>query len=258
MFSLIGTLVFAFMLALPFSLARADDSARYGDLPGDIATGVDLRVASADVWPWGYRTESGELAGTLVTFYDRLSVLIGKTFHNVLRPHRRVIRELESGRVDLAVLYESPTTEQAGILVAPVIQVRVLLAGLADSQLKLSLGGGLAGRTVAYIRGTYYGEAFEQDDSIRKVAVKDLRQAVEMLLRGRVDALVASDQSFFSTLHEMGLGAERFRLSVALQQQDGALYLSRASSRDDLVPELRRAVETMRRNGDLAEIFHLP
>lgn len=225
---------------------------------GNDATSSPVRVATAEVWPWGYQTPNGGLGGSLADFYQRLFELTELSYRNRLLPHRRVFRELEDGQSDFAVLFESPESNRIADLVSPVVRVRVLLAARADHDIELALGGGMAGRSVGYIRGTYYGEAFAQDQTLEKVAVQDLRQAVEMLRLGRIDALVASDQAFFNTLKELQLAPELFKLDVVIAEQRGALYFSHQSDKAHLVPRFREIIRQMELSGELAEIFRLP
>lgn len=216
-----------------------------------------LVFATAEVWPWGFQGPEGEPAGTLIQVTDRIAAVTALPLFNELRPHRRAIVELASGSADFAVLFESPANNAIAIPVETLLTVRVILAGRAGEDYPLSLEG-LAGREVAYIRGTYYGEDFARNDRIIKVPVASLHQALEMLRLGRVDAIVASDQALYRTLNAQGLDDTDLRTDVVIARQKAYLYMSRKARHPELFEPVRQAVRQMRDAGELDAIFRLP
>lgn len=216
-----------------------------------------LSFATADVWPWGYLAENGNPAGTLVEFAIRVAAVANLPLTNELRPHRRAVLELASGESDFVVLFESPAAKAAGVAVEAVLSVQILMAGRAGGRYPLTIEG-LAGKTVGYIRGTYYGERFQHDKGIRKIPVNGLAQAVTMLQLGRIDALVSSDQAFYRTLRDLDLSVAGFRTDVVIAEQKACLYMSRKAKHPELYYPVQKAVREMRHTGELAEIFRLP
>lgn len=193
----------------------------------------------------------------LPRFTSRIAAIANVPVVNELRPHRRAITELKTGETDFVVLFQSPVTDAAGVRVANVVTVEILLAGMADSRYPLTIEG-LAGRSIGYIRGTYYGEAFEHDQKIIKVPVNSLEQAIDMLKLGRLDAVVASDQAFYHTLRAMGLSVDELRSDTVINAQKAFLYMSRNARHPQLFRVIQRAALQMRENGELDEIFRLP
>ncbi|MDX1635896.1 MAG: transporter substrate-binding domain-containing protein [Marinobacter sp.] len=216
-----------------------------------------LHFATAEVWPWGYLGADGEPAGTLVEFANRIAAIVNLPLMNELRPHRRAIAELASGTADFVVLFDSPTAEAAGIRVDKLLTMSIVIAGRADETYPLTLSG-LAGREVAYIRGSYYGEAFARDENIIKVPVDALAQGLEMLRLRRVDAVVSSDQALYRTLEAQGLPASEFRQGLVVGEQSASLFMSRNARFPELLEPVRQAMGRMRKTGELDSIFRLP
>ncbi|WP_166252402.1 substrate-binding periplasmic protein [Marinobacter salicampi] len=228
--------------------------------PSDLTTSSDeafLNFATPDVWPWGYLADSGSPTGTLVEFSSRVAAVANLPLLNELRPHRRAVLELTSGEADFVVLFESPAAKAAGVEVESVLSVRTLMAGRFGESYPLTING-LAGKTVGYIRGTFYEEAFQDDEHIRKIPVNGLAQAVTMLQLGRIDALVSSDQAFYHTLRDMELPIAGFRTDVVIAEQKACLYMSRKAKHPELYYPVQKAVREMRHTGELDEIFRLP
>ncbi|MEX0603772.1 MAG: transporter substrate-binding domain-containing protein [Marinobacter sp.] len=240
----------AALLFLSSFVLQAGESAFYNPLSPAI-------FVTPDVWPWGFTNDEGQPAGMLPRFTSRVAAIANVPVINELRPHRRATTELQSGETDFVVLFQSPVTDAAGVRVVNVVTVEILLAGVAGSRYPLTIDG-LAGKSVGYIRGTYYGEAFERDREIVKVPVNSLEQAIEMLKLGRLDAMVASDQLFYHTLEAMKLAIDEFRTDTVINEQKAFLYMSRKAQNPQLFKAIRQAAVQMRENGELEEIFRLP
>lgn len=213
--------------------------------------------AIPEVWPWGYEGRYGQPAGTLVNLAHRLVAVADIPIAYELRPHRRAISELIEGKVDFAVLFQSPTVEAEAISLGTVVKTQILLTGLADAPLDLTLEG-LGGESIAFVNGTYYGPAFANAMHIRKFPVRDIFQAIEMLKLGRVSAILCSDQALFNTLHSLHLKPDNFRVRVFREGQEGRLYMSKKAQHPELRESVTRALDQLRQDGELDLIFRLP
>ncbi|WP_166263158.1 substrate-binding periplasmic protein [Marinobacter caseinilyticus] len=213
--------------------------------------------ATADVWPWAYTDDDGQPKGMLVEFTDRIAAIANIPVINHLRPHRRAIAELGSGESDFVVLFQSPTADATGICIARVVSVDIILATLAKKGPALSLES-LTDESVGYIRGTYYGEAFENARQMKKVPVSNLGQAVDMLMLGRIDAVVSSDQALYHTLENKKIPSSRFQTDTVISKHKACLYLSRKSDHPEFRKSIQDAVRQLDENGELDELFRLP
>ncbi len=212
---------------------------------------------TADVWPWGYHDEHGEAAGLISEFARRLGEVAGIPIENRIAPYPRLIRELRLGNVTFAVLFDNPTLDDFTRNLGPVLHSHLLFLSLERNQLQLSLAG-LADKRVGYIRGTYYGQAFEQDQRLRKVAVSDLEQGLRMLMLGRLDAIMISETVLHHTLDMLALDIDRFVYSVHSQEHPANLYMFHQPDDPEQGERLRAALDQLRADGELEKLFQIP
>lgn len=214
-----------------------------------------VTFAIPDVWPWAYEDEAGELRGSLIEVANRLSEKTGVPVTPRLRPLRRAIFELRTGDVNFSILFQNPELDIEAVNVSPITQVNLLLAAMADSEYPLTLGE-LKGKRVAYIRGTYLGEAFEQDTDVVKVPVNAISQALELLSMGRISAILASDHNIYRTLASQDVSRDRLRYHEHVPGQKGTLYMSRAAIRPEAAVRFSAAIAEMDADGELHRIFY--
>jgi ABC-type amino acid transport substrate-binding protein len=208
-----------------------------------------------DVWPWAYEDGDGELHGSLIDVARRLSDKTGIPVVPRLRPLRRAIVELQAGAVNFSILFQNPKLDIEAVNVSSVTQVNILLAAKAESDYPLTLDE-LKGKRVAYIRGTYLGEAFERNEEVEKVPVGAISQAVELLSLGRISAILASDHNIYRTLSSQNLSRDLLRYSEHVPGLNGTLYMSRIASRPEAARKFGAAVKQMEADGELHQIFY--
>lgn len=215
------------------------------------------RFMSADVWPWAYIDEAGQPAGLLHTLAQRLAAEAGLPLKNRVLPHQRLRYEFRLGHGDFAVLFENPDLHDFASPIGEVLRSDMFLVTSADSSRELTFEA-LAGKPVGYIRGTYYGEVFEKDQGLVKIAVNNLDQALYMLKLGRLDAFLSSDILLYHTFLAQGIDPSGYRMRIQSRGYSGHLYMRREPSHPDQGPRIRAALETLRESGELAEIFRVP
>lgn len=208
----------------------------------------------AEVWPWGYFDKDNQPAGLIKTFASRLSEHAGIEMNYRVLPHQRVLADFRRSDGDYTMLFQNPEVDSFAERVAMVQVSDILLMTHRESQQSLTLGA-LAGKTLGYIGGTYYGEAFHADQNIVKLPLSSLDQAIRMLQLGRLDALITSDILLHHSLIQTQLDPETFRAQVLTRGHEAYLYVSHGSSTAAHVPLVRAALEEMRASGELDEMF---
>ncbi|MDI9245019.1 transporter substrate-binding domain-containing protein [Marinobacter sp. CHS3-4] len=213
-----------------------------------------VTFAIADVWPWAYEDQRGKPSGSLVDVMRRLSELTDVPVEPRLRPVRRAISELKNGHINFSILFQSPDLDRQAVNLGKVVQANILLAATAETDYPLTLES-LSGKSVAYIRGTYLGEAFEQNTEVVKVPVTLISQAIDLLSIGRISAILASDHAILKALEAMGLSSDVLRYNKHVPGQSGVLYMSGKAQRSDAAMKFREAIALMDENGELNRIF---
>lgn len=214
-----------------------------------------LMFMTADVWPWGYLHTDGQPAGLLSLFAERLAHHADLPLNNRVLPHQRLLLEFRQGQAGFTVLFENPLLGDIAESIGVVLQADIMLVANRDFPGELTLEG-LKGKKLGYIRGTYYGEAFNQSRHLIKIPVYNLDQAIDMLRINRLDALISSDIVLEHSLLAKNLSVDLFRHQVITQGHAAHLYVSRRGEHPQMKPRLQTALEKMRRSGELDSIFH--
>jgi ABC-type amino acid transport substrate-binding protein len=194
------------------------------------------------------------MQGSLIELINRLSELSGVPIRAQLLPLRRVILDVTRGRADFAFLFQSPDLDESTIPIDTVLQINLMLMTMHDADFPLTLEG-LAGKRVGYVRGTYLGESFKADEAVLKVPVYNIRQAIDMLMLGRISAVLASDHNIAMTIDAYNFPREDFRLQEHVKGQNGRLYMSPVSGNPEHARLFKGALQKMRDNGELQRIF---
>lgn len=240
-----------FMLAALLSIPASVTAEPANDRPSDLPL-----FAIADVWPWGY-DDDGQPAGLLITLTDRLLAEAGLNARVELRPHLRAINGIADGMVDFAYLFADPALNPNAISLGTILESFAVLTVMVSPDIGEPTLADYEGRRVGYIRGTYYGEEFAALDAI-KMPAEDGAQALLMLQRGRVDAIVTTDHAVYSAANRMSIALDQLQSSVLVRSQVGHLYLSHLSPYGHLAEPLRKALDHLRYEGFLQQLFNLP
>ncbi|MDX1590148.1 MAG: transporter substrate-binding domain-containing protein [Oleiphilaceae bacterium] len=211
-----------------------------------------VRFSLPEVAPWAQMNEQGEAYGLLVELVKKLEAVSGLDIEYQVRPYPRVHRELERGDADFTFLFDFPDAKERVHYSGKVITLRTLVLGTADAPAIDSLDD-LSGEKVAYIRGAYYRPEFVQHEGIDQVPVRDFRHGLELLKHHRIAAIIVG---------EMGVVSEYdpqqdppIRIMMELDESEGYLFFSKASRREESLPVMRKALETLRKQGELDRLF---
>lgn len=213
-----------------------------------------VRFVTTTVEPWGYFNNRGLPDGLLVRFVEVLGREAGLPFTNRLQPYPRVKHSLGNGQADLAVMFVGPESNLLGESLGKVVDTQILMIGRKGMKPVESLEA-LDARLVGYIRGSRYGKQFDEYRGFTKVPVNRMRQGVAMLLAGRLDAMVSTDQSLFYTLDKMGLDIDEVSPLFFIGDTQGDLFISHQARDPKLAGIYRDALQRLRTSGRLNPLF---
>lgn len=221
-----------------------------------------LIFSTSNVEPWGYFVEGNQPAGLLVEFNEALQDEMrqhdtsGVTFENYIRPYPRVINDIKTGRADFAVLFNSPESHNFGDSVGEVSTFNVLVTGRHDSKDFLSLDD-LEGLPVGHVRGSKYGPAFDNNSKILKVSLDSMEKGLDMLLKGRLAALVCLDQTLYYSLKEKGISADQTRTLFVIGKARADLFVSKRSRKRFYIEDVEDALDLLHEKGTIKAIFDI-
>lgn len=174
----------------------------------------------------------------------------------------RCLKLMEEGKVDLmSNLKYSAERDSFMHMLAYNENVPESIFMLRDDKREISAASTLKQLTLVKIRGYLYSPALMQffdNNSRHLVNVDTIESGLEMVLRGRVDGLIAPTVSTTDAVNAAASFAHRFR-SQPLRLDDSNNYIhigfSRLSPHQQLLPLLREAIGQMRKDGSITRLY---
>ncbi|EZH84339.1 ABC transporter substrate-binding protein [Ectopseudomonas composti] len=212
-----------------------------------------LRVMT-DLWPpFRMLKEDGQLQGLDIDLLNELSRRTGMRFDVQRAPWARGLAALEQGTADMMTgLAKTPERERyIRYLDAPYYACSPRFYASPALALRLNDYASLRGLRIGYVLESVYFQPFDNDKALDKVGVSNEQQLLEMLARGRIDALVGTDCQVDYSLLEPKLAG---RIVKAAYQPEARteLYIGFSRKRLERMPELAAALDTLQREGWIA------
>jgi len=221
-----------------------------------LVTAADLACLSGAVIknkPIGYFNTEGKGTGVHWDFLKAIGTEADICINNELLPFARVWQGLESGSYDLAVGFSSPARDDKVIKVALIRELKTVVVGTKG--LNIRDYEDLIGLKIGKTRSTKLNRHFDQDSRLNIVELNDYKQAVTMLMAGRIDALAGSYKAIRYQTEKAGfpkyLIRSGFHLLGVKQQW---LHMSKTSEFKEYIPQLKKAVNKLKKSGTLATL----
>ncbi|UTA48398.1 transporter substrate-binding domain-containing protein [Simiduia sp. 21SJ11W-1] len=214
------------------------------------------QVVTSDVKPWGFADQQGKHQGMLVDFQRTLFARAGIEYKNNLQPYPRVIHAISTGYADVAVMFSSPMANEAAVSLGHVLTVPIVIVVMANNTQDFKSLDDFNGMVVGHVRGSKYGEAFDNNPNFERVSIPHVDQALRMLKAGRIDAMAATKQSLLYAMHETGFAGESLRIALPLFEVHADLYVSRGAAQEPWVQPLKATLDAMRADGSLTPSFY--
>jgi len=218
------------------------------------------RFSTSNVKPWGFINTEGVPTGLLISLVHALESELassgnGIKIDNKIRPYPRVILELGAGVVDFAVMFNSPESNRIGISVGKVADHEILLVGLAGAP-KINKFSQLESKPIGHIRGSKYGQLFDNNKLLNKISLGSMKQGIDMLLLRRIYALASADQTLYYALNELQISSHKITPLMTINRVSTELYFSKASTKTELIPAFTHALKKLKSKGVLNTIFY--
>jgi polar amino acid transport system substrate-binding protein len=212
-----------------------------------------LRVMT-DLWPpFRMLKEDGHLQGLDIDLLNELSRRTGMRFEVRRAPWARGLAALEQGSADMMTGLAKTAERERYIryldapyyACAPRFYASPALATLLNDY------ASLRGLRIGYVLESVYFQPFDSDKALDKVGVSNEQQLLEMLALGRIDALVGTDCQVDYSLLDPKL-AGRIVKAAYQPQERTELYIGFSRKRLERMPELAAALDTLLREGWIA------
>ena len=151
------------------------------------AEGESIEIRTIAIPPYGIQGEDAP-GGIYYDIANLIAANAGFESNNYFYPYARIISELKSGQTDMTIMFKYEALEAHVAYIAPLPTLKTVVVGLAGSDIRAIED--LKGKTLAYLRGAKFSDAIDNDPEIGKQYTRDFVQGAQMLVFGRVDAIV--------------------------------------------------------------------
>ena len=153
-------------------------------------------LVMTDIWP-PFRMQEGDgaLSGLDIDLLDQLSQRTGLRFEVQRAPWARGLAALQNGKADLMTgLAKTPERESyIHYLPQPYYACAPRFYAAPAQAKALQSYSQLVSLTIGHVLESAYFEPFDSDQQLRKTAVNTENQLLEMLVRGRLQAVIGTD-----------------------------------------------------------------
>lgn len=209
-----------------------------------------LRVMT-DLWPpFRMRDENGAFSGLDIDLLAELSRRSGLRFEIQQAPWARGLAALEQGRASLMTgLAKTPERERyiqyldkPYYRCSPRFYTAPGVAALLDDY------ASLRGLRIGYVLESAYFQPFDTDQALDKFGVNNEAQLLDMLVRGRIDALVGTDCQVDHALLDPALSGRIVKAAYHPQAQSD-LYIGFSRQRPAHLKQVQAALDSMLADG---------
>ena len=217
-----------------------------------------------ELWfPYQYRNKAQELIGLDIEIFKAIIAKAGLTANYVELPWKRHSRYIKSGEIDIA-LGSSFTKDRAqyAYFTIPYRYETVKLFIPKNKELNLNKLEDLSKSTylIGVETGYYYGERFDKLYKIPEFNkhindVLDIEQNISMLLKGRIDGLLADPNTVAAFSKKYKISGELKSISLPIYRAEIHIMLSKKSLNKATLLKINTAIKALKKEGVLAEIF---
>ncbi|WP_171044184.1 substrate-binding periplasmic protein [Pseudoalteromonas aurantia] len=219
--------------------------------------------------PYSVITDEGDVSGLIIDILTQLQPYTKKGYkiEPVPCPFSRCMRMLIQGEVDvLGGLIRTPERERMMQFVSPpymALPSSFVFYAKQSSDIEVNTYADLKNKRIAVMRGGVYFTQFNEDRSLNKVAVPSERVAVDLLLKGRVDLVIAIEETAEVAMSALEQPASKLK-KVAYRYTNtiyGHMAFSKAFAKSALAIQLNQGMIDMAKVGALDRViapYHLP
>jgi len=204
-----------------------------------------------DFNPLAYEKD-GEIKGVLVEWAKLIENKSNISFEIVLAPTARMVKSFEYGDADISIQAKIDDLFQYVIPIAEIPSYPASTFSLKENRIE-SLED-LYGKTVCVLRGSTYGEAFDNNKQIIKYHVPTYRQIIQMVMKKRCFAGVAVMKGLEFRLQALGYHIEQFAQPFPVHPVPLYLVISKKNTDEKFIPIIVKAVEELKDQGAFKKV----
>lgn len=200
--------------------------------------------------PWAKETQ-GEIHGIIPDIANAIEKESGINFSIQIKPYARVISELETGTIDLAVLSRYLSNDRFSDHLSTVFEQNVVLKtkkGITIESLN-DLDENSSIVTIGTLRGTkLYPPLFSNNSKLVRYQVQGFEQGLRMLDLNRIDAFLTIDKTSLYYSKKLGLHEKFETPAFFLRKLEASLQASKVSmgKKQQVYKQLESAIVKLR------------
>lgn len=217
-------------------------------------SGDTLKFAVVEIGkPYQFIDLQGEPQGILVEITKELITRSGLEVTWTFSPYKRMLYELQLGRLDCALFFTS-TQHQVRFRQLGFVSKKPVIIVYKEIGSPITKLTDFEGKRIGRIRGAHYGAEFDDNQRIIKREINTYEQAISQLKKGRIDGFIGAKESIDS-LYEVK------EESFTVNNRESWLQCSKQSPRltQEKIVVLQQALQSMHHDDeqlDLISIIH--
>ncbi|QBG34676.1 substrate-binding periplasmic protein [Litorilituus sediminis] len=148
----------------------------------------------------------GQYVGRNIRIAKLLAKSYQKNVNFIYCPMARCLLMLKTGQADMiiSILKTPERSEYLDFIKPPIVEQihPINFYTQKNSAITINTYDDLKHLIVGSIRGSRYFERFDRDNKLEKVQFNDRKQMIQMLLKGRIDAFIAREESILPLVDE--------------------------------------------------------
>ena len=213
-----------------------------------------VKFGTFDFAPYALHDDPEGRLGLFVDINSAIAAKAGITFTDSVLPIARVVKDMEHGITDCAVIVQTPWAIDNFIQVAE-IHNRLEIIVVTRPELSISSINDLNGLRLAIPRGSFKNLPVSTDPEIEQVLTNSYQQSIHMLRAGRVDAIAGSAISIFHYFSVEDMTQADIGVVFPFEQNTLWLQCAKGQLSEDVLMKLDSATEALRLEGIFEDLI---
>lgn len=203
----------------------------------------EIRVGAVEVSQRGFVDKDGVIRGSSVEITNLVVTAAGYTPVNKVLPYPRLLRELELGTLDAALLVPNENVTKIATPLAYLQDVEFILLTKPEDQVA-SLDA-VSGMKIGHLRRSRISEKLLSSIEVEAVQGDSYSHMLKLLLKGRLDGLVGTRYNIEFAIQELELNPDRLSQPLTLKRLELHLVYSKKTAEPEKIDALTSAANSL-------------
>lgn len=226
-----------------------------------------LIVAVDHAPPYSYTLGESRPRGLLIDIMMRISKQINVSLQLVPCPISRCLELVKSGKVDVGGAFiRTPEREAFMQYLEPaymVLNSPFVFYTQSEKEITVNRFEDLYGKRIGLVRGAAHFPRFDNDSMLDKVELQSEKVAMDLLLKGRLDLVIAVEQTADHSLSVLNQPTHRLKKLNFRHNEPvlGFAVASKNSDNQELIQRVQIQLKALAASGELSQlvgIYDLP